>query len=104
MKNGAVQIDGLEYAWSVLREQTYISTGDRYLGLAILVQVKKAKNRGLVLQFEHVQGHRCMSKHLRFKIPEKRLIECIRKAIQAGWDPESRGKNFIYSAGSPKPI
>ena len=103
MKNGTVQIDRTEYRWSVFREQTYISTGTRRLGLAILVQSEKSGTRDLLLQFDHVPGHRDMSKHLRFRISNKHLIKCIQNAISSGWDPESRGKKFVFQAGSPKP-
>jgi hypothetical protein len=103
VKNGTVEIDGDEYKWSVVHQQTYTSTGTRLLGLAILVQLQKASTRDLLLQFDHVAGHRDMSKHLRFRISDKHLIKCIRNAISSGWDPEARGKKFIFLAGSPKP-
>ena len=104
MKGGVLQIDGTNYRWSVLRTQTYCgvnSSGNQYVGMAIQVETAAASHRSLILEFDHVQGHRCMSKHMRFKIPEGRLIEYVRNAMQSGWEPESRGKPFVFHAGKP---
>jgi hypothetical protein len=102
-KGGVLQIDGTNYHWSVLRTQTYCGSnfsGNRDVGMAIEVETE-GSHRSLILQFDHVQGHRCMSKHMRFKIPDGQIIEHIRKAMQSGWDPESRGKPFMFHAGKP---
>ena len=97
MKSGVIEVDGVEYRWSVLREQTWV-TSIGPLGLAILVQSAPGK-RDLVLQFDGEVGHRCTPSHQRFRISNGRLIECVRNAIGSGWDPESRGKQFTFNAG-----
>jgi hypothetical protein len=68
--------------------------------MAMLVQSEQG-GRDLWLEFDHVKGHRDMSKHMRFRIPDVRLIELIRNAMASGWEPESRGKPFVFHAGKP---
>ena len=102
VKSGVIQVDGVEFRWSVLREQTWV-TKVGSLGLAILIESEQEGRRNLVLQFDGEVGHRLTPKHQRFKIPDRRLIECVRNAIGAGWDPDSRGKKFTFAAGPASP-
>src|SRR4051812_4117562 len=97
MKNGALEINGLEYRWSILREQTWV-TGEGPVGVAVLVE-SESGGRELVLQFDGIVGHRCTPNHVRFRIPNRRLIEAISEATASGWDPDSRGKRYIFQAG-----
>jgi len=61
-----------------------------------------SENRELILEFDRdPRFHRGMAKPLRLQIPGLRLIECILKAIKAGWDPESCGKAFVLKAAPP---
>lgn len=71
-------------------------------GHAVSVTKVASGNRELILEFDRdPRFHRGMAKHLRLRIPDRRLIECILKAIEAGWNPESRGKAFVFKAGQP---
>jgi hypothetical protein len=44
-----------------------------------------------------------MPEHVRFRVPNKRLIQSVENAIEAGYDPDSRGKDFVFEAGSVSP-
>jgi hypothetical protein len=100
MKNGTVTVGKDEYEWSVHRQPRW--TGDGVLlGWAILVKPTERSRRELVLQFAiAATRHGDMPQQPRFQIANRRLIECIQNAMDAGWDPESRGKPFFFAAGA----
>jgi hypothetical protein len=99
VKSGAVQIEGIEYRWSIYRQPTWTSTR-ALLGLAILVESMEPSKRALLLEFAIDRSrHGDMPQHQRFRVSNRRLIECIQNAMKAGWDPLSRGKRFVFEAG-----
>jgi len=103
MKSGTVQINDVEYRWNIHRQPRWTGSGV-LLGLAILVKAVKASGRELVLQFSLAptrQGD--MPPPQRWRVSNRRLIECIEKARNSGWDPETRGKFFFFDAGPMKP-
>jgi hypothetical protein len=70
------------------------------LGLAILVESDHASSKPLILQFDvDPTRHRTMLQHQRARVPESRLAACIEKALDVGWDPESRGRAYVFEAG-----
>jgi hypothetical protein len=108
VKKGTVRVGGAEYLWSVHRQPTWTSgrssPGHTLLGLAILVESPEPSRRQLVLEFGiDPTRHGDMPHHQRFIMPDGRLIEAIQNAIDAGWDPDSRGKRFVYEAGPLQP-
>jgi len=101
MKTGIVSVQGSDFRWAALRKQGWASDSGAY-GHAVSVTKVASGNRELILEFEcDPRFHRGMAKHLKLRIPDRRLIECILKAIEAGWNPESRGKAFVFKTGSP---
>jgi hypothetical protein len=107
MKCEEVEVDGIRYKWSVYRQPTWVTTGGvGLLGLALLIEPQEPHQRELILEFEIRLGlgHRkSMSHHQRFKVPKVRLIQCIRSAIESGYEPSSRGKPIRFNAGSTQP-
>ena len=108
VKNGFVRVGGDDYSWSVHRLPTWTSgrssPGHELLGLAILVEPGQASRRQLILEFGiDPTRHGDMPHHQRFIMPDARLAEAIQRAIYAGWDPDSRGKPFVYEAGPLQP-
>ena len=78
--------------------------GYSLLGLAILVKPCGSNRRELLLEFDIDRNrHGDMPQHQRFHIHEGRLRQAITEAMDAGWNPESRGKKFIYEAGFLQP-
>ena len=55
------------------------------VAVAVLVELEESGQRGLLLEFDPVVGHRCTPQRQRFKIPDRRIIECIQSAIDSGW-------------------
>ena|ERR1700733_11908675 len=102
-KSGTIEVDGIEYRWRVYRQPRWDSEVG-VVGMAILVETLEASTRELLLEFamDASTSHRCMPTHQRFQIPKRRLIECVQNAIHAGWDPNSRGKRFVFYAGATK--
>jgi hypothetical protein len=103
IKKGIVKVGGSDYLWSIFRQPTFTRDENQHhklLGLAILVESLVPSCRELILQFDiHPTAHRDMRKHQRFRVTDGRLVEAIEGAMSAGWDPESRGKRFVYEAG-----
>jgi hypothetical protein len=107
MKRGTVKVRGVNYGWSVYRQPTWTTSrapGYTLLGLAVLVEPPQPRQRRLLLEFAiDPTRHGDMSQHQRFRIHNSRLIQAIEGAIDAGWEPESRGKRFMYEAGPIQP-
>jgi hypothetical protein len=107
VKKGIVNVGGTDYRWSVLRQPTWTREENqchKLLGVAILVESLEPSRRELVLAFDIDQTrHGDMPHHQRFHLHDGRLVEAIETAMSAGWDPESRGKRFVYEAGALQP-
>ena len=107
IKRGVVTIGDAEYRWSVFRRPTWTmgrTHGYTLLGLAILVEPPESNHRELLLEFDIDRDrHGDMPQHQRFHLPDSRLTQAIQDALQAGYDPDSRGKRFVYEAGVLQP-
>jgi len=103
MKSGIIQVEGIEYRWSIYRQPRWTGEGVP-LGLAILVKAVKSNGRELVLEFAiNATRHGDMPQQQRSRVSNRRLIECIQRARTAGWDPDTRGKHFFFDAGAVDP-
>jgi hypothetical protein len=95
----AVTIDGTPLIWRLHREQQW-STEDQTKGLAIHVRVADVERRELFLEYPVVRrqmnGYSMPALTARPSIVAAKVADHIREAIAAGWDPESRGKPFVY--------
>jgi hypothetical protein len=94
----AVTIDGTPLIWHLHREQQW-STDDGMKGLAIHVKVAEGANRELHLEYPTVRKQMngySMSAISRPTIVAAKVAAHIREAIEAGWDPGSRGKPYVY--------
>jgi hypothetical protein len=88
----AIEVDGVEYTWSVRYGWQRQERGIRRISLS--VSLHPARTRELVLDLAVALG------------PEdpaptdaglaEALPAAIREAQEAGWDPESRGRAFRY--------
>jgi hypothetical protein len=101
-KRGSVRVDGTEFFWSIAHKEGHANTGSGHkglVGLAILVRSKDVNRRHLLLEFEPTDRYLGRPQRPTFRIPDRKLAGCIQNAIAAGWDPESRGKQFVFQAG-----
>ena len=93
-----IDIDGLRLTWSLQREQGWCGE-DKWRGIAIRVQVAGVARRELLLEYPVVRTEKDGWTRVdpqRPAIHAKRVATHIRAALEAGWDPNSRGKAFVY--------
>jgi hypothetical protein len=107
IKKGIVKVGEIDFRWSVFRQPTWATARHdklSLLGVAILVEHPEPSRRDLLLEFDiDPTRHGDMPQHQRFRITDGRLVEAIESAMSAGWDAESRGKRFVYEAGTLQP-
>jgi len=92
-----LKIDEFALVWNLHHEQ--ISTSDGWKGLKIHVRRAEGTRRELHLQYPAVvkQKNGWMSTEpARPSIMAAKVEAHIRQAMADGWDPDSRGKPFIY--------
>ena len=93
-----IKIDGFSLVWNLQREQQWCGE-DRLKGAAIHVQVAGAARRELLLEYPPIRTQKDDGSRIDVrpqKIAEKKVESHIREAMAAGWDPNSRGKPFVY--------
>ncbi|RYY43178.1 MAG: hypothetical protein EOP59_08465 [Sphingomonadales bacterium] len=93
-KGGAVQVDGIFYDWRLQREP-HLSDDEGWRGMTISLQQRDARREALV---EFPPPKRLM-KGLppgRLQLDDATISRCVRAALAAGWEPETRGKPVIF--------
>jgi hypothetical protein len=97
----SVTIEGVPLVWRLHREQNWTDDA-KAVGLAIHVQVVGRVRRELYLEYPAVRkqhnGHAAPVLTIRPPIVAAKVAAHIQEAMAAGWDPESRGKPFVYEA------
>ncbi len=91
-------IDGFPMIWHLHREQ-HVSTEDGWRGVAIHVKVAEGVRRELYLEYPAVKTQKVGYTRIDFvkqNVSPAKVAAHIRLAIEAGYDPGSRGKPFIY--------
>jgi hypothetical protein len=97
----AVTIDGVALIWELHREQNW-SADKNPTGMAIHVRVAGPgpARRELYLEYPAVLGKAsdlaAPVPTVRVPISAAKVADHIREAMAEGWDPESRGKPFVY--------
>lgn len=100
-----VEIDHFKLHWR-LRSEPQWSTEHGYEGMSITVQRTDGEFRELILQYPIPAGNRRLVGGKEYvagpffpqrpKFSPKMVEADIRKAIAAGWEPDSRGKAFVF--------
>jgi hypothetical protein len=93
-----VEIDSFSLVWNLHREQQWCGE-DRWKGLAIHVQVAGVARRELFLEYPPVRTQK--NGWTRIDLAQPKILPAkvethIRQAMVAGWNPDSRGKPFVY--------
>ena len=98
---GQITVEGHNLYWELLSEPQW-TTEDGYRGLCISVQTNNTSSRELVLEFPmptKTTGNGMPQLPQRPKFSAKSIEDGVRLAIVAGWEPESRGKAFVFKMG-----
>jgi hypothetical protein len=94
----AVTIDGYSLVWNLHREQQ-LTTAEGWRGVAIHVKVAEGVRKELWLEYPAVQTQKVGFTRTDFvqqNISPARVEAHIRRAMEAGWNPEARGQRFIF--------
>ncbi len=87
-----IDVDGEPYVWRVQRQPTWSSDAAGWRGMAIAARHKEGK-REAVLEFPPAPASRRGTPLIQpAQIPPHVVAKAIASAIEAGWDPLSRGK------------
>jgi hypothetical protein len=89
--SGSLVVDGYPLRWSLKSEQIWSPAGD-HAGLRLSVEREDEAHRELVLEYPFREGSRIA----RPEIDRDRLEADIRRAMEAGWNPKSRGRPFHF--------
>jgi hypothetical protein len=93
-----VTIDGFHLIWNLHREQL-MPAQDDWTGMAIHVKIAEGVRRELYLEYPvyYKEQHGVkFTEPPRPTIVPAKVVAHIRQAIEDGWDPDSRGKPYIY--------
>jgi hypothetical protein len=91
-RHNLVRVDGADYAWSY--RHGWVVWGKGIKAVSVSVSLRPERTRELILDFtvNVAEGDAAP--------PESRVLDAlaaaIRSAIEAGWDPESRGRAFRH--------
>jgi len=89
--HGEVMVDGQEYAWRLHREPQWC-TADGWRGMVVAVNHTDGQREALLEWPMPKGGSHSVPYRQRPKIDLPLLKQAIRKALEAGWEPLSRGK------------
>ena len=96
-ESSLVEVGGATYRWSVHRQPQWCTT-DGWKGLALEVAAEGASGRQLIVELPfEAKNHRSTPHRQRPNVGRAELERYIREAIEAGWEPESRGKPFVFA-------
>jgi hypothetical protein len=94
----AITIDGFPLVWNLHREQQ-LTTAEGWRGVAIHVKVAEGVRKELWLEYPAVMTQKVGTTRTDFvkqNISPAKVEAHIRRAMEAGWNPESKGQRFIY--------
>ena len=91
--SGALIVNGYPLRWTLKSEQIWSPAGD-HVGLRLSVERSDETHRELILEypFREMPG----GKIERPVVKAETLETDIRRAMEAGWNPKSRGRPFIF--------
>lgn len=86
-------LEGISYLWTI-RHGWMVEEGEGTKGMSVSVLMAPGKRRELILDFPF--AHFGQERRPPPKKVEGALLTAIPAAIEAGWDPESRGKAYRH--------
>ena len=92
--SGIVEVEGLPYEWELRREPQWTET-EGWKGMTVAL-LRKGTQRGAMLEFPPPKRLLKGMQRGRLQISDAILARGIRAALEAGWEPESRGKPMVF--------
>jgi hypothetical protein len=95
---GEVAIDGFPLIWHLHREEQRISA-EEWRGISVHVKVAEMTRRELFLEYPSALPQKpgwIRTEPPRPAVTAAKVEKHIREAMAVGWNPESRGKPFVY--------
>jgi hypothetical protein len=92
----SVQVGQQEFLWHIHRQPQWC-TAHGWKGLALYVELAHEPQRALILEFPFkIINHRNSPHRQRPQVAEKDVVAAIMSALTAGWNPQSKGKAFVF--------
>ena len=92
--SGIVDVEGFPYEWE-LRSEPQWSESQGWKGMTVSL-LRKHTQRSAMLEFPPPKRLMKGMQRGRLQISDAILARGIRAALEAGWDPESRGKPMVF--------
>jgi hypothetical protein len=92
--SGSIDVDGFPYEWE-LRGEPQWNENEGWKGMTVAV-LRKHTQRGALLEFPPPKRLLKGMQRGRLQISDAIASRGIRAALQAGWEPESRGKPMVF--------
>jgi hypothetical protein len=96
-----MNLEGVALTWELLSEPQWSNSGDGRIGMRIGVRAAEAARRELVIEYPYPTDRRGLAKPVpqRPEVSQPMVERSVEQALAAGWDPQSRGKAFVFHAG-----
>jgi len=91
---GIVQVEGEDYEWEV-RRQPQRTTGNEWQGIGVVLRLVSGQREAIVM-FPMVMRASGIPNFERQRINVESIRNAVASAIEAGWDPTSRGKVMVF--------
>ena len=97
-----IEVEGFQLSWKLRRSPKW-STDQGYIGAAISVERADAIRRELIVEYPFPGTKNGMA-YLpeRIKLTSRDVVLAVQEAISAGWNPDSRGRPFVFQIASDK--
>lgn len=92
---GIVLVDGVKYEWELRREPQW-SDIDGWKGMTVSL-LQEDMQRGALLEFPPPKRLLKGLQRGRLQINDAIVSRGVRAALEAGWEPSSRGKPMVFT-------
>ena len=92
--SGIVDVDGFQYEWE-LRSEPQWSEFDGWKGMTVAL-LRRHTQRGALLEFPPPKRLMKGMQRGRLQVSDPVIARGIQAALNAGWDPASRGKPMVF--------
>ena len=92
--SGIVDVGGFQYEWE-LRSEPQWSESEGWKGLTVAL-LRKHTQRGALLEFPPPKRLLKGLQRGRLQISDAIVVRGIQAALNAGWEPASRGKPIVF--------